>query len=438
MPSPASLPLAADGGTVYAGGEFTAIGGQSRSRVAALDAMTGIATPWNPDADSTVIAIVASGSTVYLGGSFAIVGGQPRNRIAAMDATSGLATSWNPDADAAVLALAASATAIYAGGLFGTIGGQPRSLIAALDPATGLATPWDPNAQGRCSEYYYRDYYFCSGGCWWEDCPGVAALAVSGTTVYAGGGFTAIGGQARNHIAALDAATGLATSWDPNAGECVHDEGCEVCGNPCGLAPLSVSDGCDPEDIRWWNNTVCPRVNALAGNDAGVSTGGEFSTMGGQLRGSLAMLDPATGLATGADQISGRVYALASSGSTLYVGGWFTPVPTSQWTGLAAFSAGTVAVDEPMLRAGNVQLRCEPNPFTGSTRIRYSLPSREPVWLAIYDLAGRKVATLLNGESQEPGFHDVALNAGKFPAGMYVCKLRTRTESRAAKIFRTR
>jgi hypothetical protein len=39
---------------------------------------------------------------------------------------------------------------------------------------------------------------------------------VNGTLVYAGGSFTSIGSQPRNQIAALDAATGLATGWNPN------------------------------------------------------------------------------------------------------------------------------------------------------------------------------------------------------------------------------
>ena len=37
--------------------------------------------------------------------------------------------------------------------------------------------------------------------------------------VYAGGAFTNIGGQTRNFIAALDASTGNATNWDPNAND---------------------------------------------------------------------------------------------------------------------------------------------------------------------------------------------------------------------------
>ena len=45
----------------------------------------------------------------------------------------------------------------------------------------------------------------------------IIALAVSGSTVYAGGAFTSIGGQARNRIAALDAATGSATVFNANA-----------------------------------------------------------------------------------------------------------------------------------------------------------------------------------------------------------------------------
>jgi hypothetical protein len=40
---------------------------------------------------------------------------------------------------------------------------------------------------------------------------------LSGTTLYAGGGFTSIGGQNRNYIAALDATTGKALAWDPNS-----------------------------------------------------------------------------------------------------------------------------------------------------------------------------------------------------------------------------
>ena len=72
--------LAVSGSTVYAGGEFTSIGGQTRNYIAALDAGTGAATDWNPNASGgifqpLVLALAVSGSTVYAGGSFTSIGG---------------------------------------------------------------------------------------------------------------------------------------------------------------------------------------------------------------------------------------------------------------------------------------------------------------------------------------------------------------------------
>jgi hypothetical protein len=70
-----------------------------------------------------------------------------------------------------------------------------RNRVAALSTAIGLATDWNPNADD-----------------------GVFSLTVPGDTIYAGGPLANIGGQARNHIAALSAATGQADmGWDPNA-----------------------------------------------------------------------------------------------------------------------------------------------------------------------------------------------------------------------------
>jgi len=163
---------------VYAGGYFTSIGGQGRNYVAALDAATGLATPWNPDASNWVHALAVSGSTVYAGGNFYSIGGQARNYIAALDAVTGAATTWNSNPDWPVYALSVSGTMVYAGGGFSTIGGQARRGLAALDATAGQATAWNPYVNSS-----------------------VIALAVSGSTVYAGGYFTSIGGLAQSGIA---------------------------------------------------------------------------------------------------------------------------------------------------------------------------------------------------------------------------------------------
>jgi hypothetical protein len=85
------------GGVVYVCGEFTSIGGQSRSRLAALSVADGSASAWDPSADNTVYMVAESGGTVYVGGRLTSIGGQPRAYLAALDAGTGAATAWNPN-----------------------------------------------------------------------------------------------------------------------------------------------------------------------------------------------------------------------------------------------------------------------------------------------------------------------------------------------------
>ena len=78
--------MAVSGSTVYAGGRFTGIGGQWRENLAALDASTGNATPWNPDASPRqLLAVTVSGLTLYVGGEFTSIGGQRRAGFAQFD-----------------------------------------------------------------------------------------------------------------------------------------------------------------------------------------------------------------------------------------------------------------------------------------------------------------------------------------------------------------
>jgi hypothetical protein len=69
-----------------------------------------------------------------------------------------------------------------------------------------------------------------------------------------------------------------------------------------------------------------------------------------------------------------------------------------------------------------------PNPFNSSTVIRFALPTSQDVELAIYNLAGQKVATLVDGTRQAATYtvrwdgrdvsgHDLA-------SGVYLYRLR--------------
>jgi hypothetical protein len=86
------------------------------------------------------MALAVSGGTVYAGGQFTSIGGQPRSRIAALDAASGSAIGWNPNADGAVRALAVTGGVVYAGGEFTTIGGNSQAYIAAIHSDVPTAT----------------------------------------------------------------------------------------------------------------------------------------------------------------------------------------------------------------------------------------------------------------------------------------------------------
>jgi hypothetical protein len=320
--------LVVDGETVYVGGEFRSIGGQPRNYIAALDATTGQASSWNPNAHGSVTAIAVSGDTVYAGGWFASMGGLERNNIAALDSRTGEPTPWNPDADRWVEALAVSDGIVYAGGWFTSIGGQARNCIAALDAVTGEATPWNPNADD-----------------------GVEALEVSENVIYAAGWFWHIGGQRRHYIAALDAATGDATSWNPNANYWV--ETVAVSGRMVYAGGRFTKIGREQRnyiaaldritgEATPWNPNAENMVNTLAVSGDKVYAGGDFIRIGGQTRNYIAALDGVTGQATSWNpNPNGGVYALEVTGETVYAGGAFSHIGDQQRNHIAALDALT-------------------------------------------------------------------------------------------------
>jgi len=191
-PNGSVLASVSDGsGGWYIGGTFTQVGDSMRNRLAHINS-SGLVTPWNPGADSTISAIAKGGSVIYIGGLFTSVGGQTRNSIAAIDDVTGLVSAWDPNANGAVNAIEVVGSTIYVGGSFTNIGQMNRNRIAALDSTFGIAAAWNPNANSA-----------------------VYALEYGNGVLYAGGNFTYIGGQTRLRAASIDIATGLATSWNP-------------------------------------------------------------------------------------------------------------------------------------------------------------------------------------------------------------------------------
>lgn len=164
--------LVVSGGNLYAGGEFTTVGGISATNIAKWNGGSWSALSaglsGNIPGYAPVTALAVSGSDVYAGGSFTNAGGIAVESIAKWNGSSwsALGSGEHPKV---VYALAVSGNHLYAGGRFGTI-------------AKWNGSTWSELGSGMEG---------------W----GVSALAVSGDDVYAGGNFTTAGGLTANSIA---------------------------------------------------------------------------------------------------------------------------------------------------------------------------------------------------------------------------------------------
>ena len=65
-----------------------------------------------------------------------------------------------------------------------------------------------------------------------------------------------------------------------------------------------------------------------------------------------------------------------------------------------------------------------PNPFNPSTVIHYSLPEASDVTLAVYDMLGREVASLVD-DRKSAGNYEVSFSATNLSSGIYFYRLST-------------
>jgi hypothetical protein len=91
-----------------------------------------------------------------------------------------------------------------------------------------------------------------------------------------------------------------------------------------------------------------------------------------------------------------------------------------------------VSSEEELTLPGSLTLQQNyPNPFNPVTRIAYEVPANGQVRLEVFDMLGRRVATLVDG-TMTSGAHEVTFDAQTLPSGVYVYRLETagRTLSR--------
>lgn len=330
-----------DQSTLYIGGDFTYVGPSTGSAVA-INSTNGTVDSSFPKIDGTVNVVIQDGAGGwYIGGAFTSVGGISRNNLAFIQADMTVA-AWNPDVSGGeVRTLLLNGTTLYVGGDFTTIDGQVRNRLAALDTTASVAgtytTGWDPDADAT-----------------------VNALAFSApSTLYIGGDFTTVDSNSRNHLAAVDLTATTAgfytTNWNPKAGNVVntlaqvataviaggnfHSVGGQLRNH---LAAFSIQVGV----VTSFNPNVDDIVRALtvSGDSTILYIGGDFTTVATQTRNHLAAVDTTASSATSWDPDANdvvRELKLSPDESTLYVAGDYTSIDSQGRNRLAALDTTT-------------------------------------------------------------------------------------------------
>jgi hypothetical protein len=183
----------------------------------------------------------------------------------------------------------------------------------------------------------------------------VQALGVSGTNLYAGGGFTTTGGVSANRIAKWHGSAWSALSSGLNG----NVQALAVSGTNLYAGGLFTTAGGVPANyIARWNGSAWsalgsglggssyPWVLALAASGTNVYAGGEFTTAGGAAANYIAKWDGSAWSALGSG-MNNYVMALAVSGTNLYAGGEFTTAggvsatQIAKWDGSAWSALGS-------------------------------------------------------------------------------------------------
>ncbi len=162
-----AMSVSPDGSRLYLGGNFTTVGGATRNRLAALN-ISGVAgganatliTAFNPNPNRTVMSIDSTATTVYAGGDFSTIGGGTRGNLASVSAAAGtLNAAFNPVLTAPpaspfatysprvnAIEILPGGSRVLAGGSFNAVDGAATGGLVSFDPTNGDVQPWAASA----------------------------------------------------------------------------------------------------------------------------------------------------------------------------------------------------------------------------------------------------------------------------------------------------
>lgn len=401
-----------DGSRIYIGGEFTSVGGAPRSRIAALDPVTGaLITSFNARADGPVKALAATASTVYVGGLFTRVNDTSRARLAALRASDGsLITSFapvftgNPDSSPRVNAIVLSPTGdrLVIGGNFVTVNGsnRPGYGLGMISATTGSSLPLQANDVVRNAG---KD-------------SAVLSLATDGTNFYGTGYIFGTGGNLEGAFSA---------SW--STGTITWVEDCH--GDSYGVYPSSTAIYVASHAHYCLNLGAFPesslpmRATAFSRAATGVLTRDTrgYPSFTGQPAPTLLNFFPqlVSGKASGQGQAA---WAVAGSGSYIVYAGEFLSVNGTAQQGLVRFATPDIAPNRQGPKASASQFTpALSSPAPGQVRVNWTAnfdyDNSDLVYTVLRDNLPNPVSTLTRASVwwSRPAmtFTDTGLAAGQ-------------------------
>jgi hypothetical protein len=76
-----------------------------------------------------------------------------------------------------------------------------------------------------------------------------------------------------------------------------------------------------------------------------------------------------------------------------------------------------------------------PNPFNPTTNVEFSLADDGRVSLRIYDIAGREVAVVYDGEGRAGRLYRATFNGSQLASGMYIARLQSNNQQLVRKML---
>lgn len=318
--TPTVKALATDGTNIYAGGAFSSMGGVSAANIAKWNgsSWSALGTGTNNAVNSILFK---DASNIYIGGDFTSADGSARKYIARWNSSSWQDVGGGTGGSVSVIA----GSSIYAGGSFRTAGTIGASYIARWN---STSSTWE-NVGVSTTNGIEKDGY-------------VNCITVDGTNMYVGGNFKSVGKLAANNIAKWNGSSWSLLTHTPSGQNGTDAEvsaiavlgsdvyvggGFTTAGGSVGANRIAKFNGSEWSAMGTGMNNIVYAIGIMDASN--IYAGGLFTTAGGITANYFAKWNGSvwSAVGTGTDISGGgttKVNAIAVYGSLVYIGGNFT------------------------------------------------------------------------------------------------------------------